>query len=147
MPVSQADRDSVREFLAQTTRAVLVTRRRDGGFQTSPMSVLSDADGNVLISTRSTNAKVKNLQRDPHAAVCLITEKFLGPWVHLEGRAEIAHLPEALPALVDFLRRRGQTGTDAEIEERVRAEDRVLITLRAERVVLAPVMRAAPAGR
>jgi PPOX class probable F420-dependent enzyme len=129
----------VREFLTGTNRCVLMTRRRDGGIQSSPMSVVADDSGNVLFSTRHTAAKVKNLKRDPYAAACLITERFLGGWLHVEGTAEIEFLPDALPALADFYRRR--TGEDTSTEafkERMEQEGRCLIRLRPTRVVQPP---------
>src|SRR5438309_2695605 len=89
MAVEDSQLDTVREFLKDTSRGVLMTRRRDGGIQSSPMALAADDDGNLLFSTRSTAAKVRNLKRDPYAAVCVITERFLGPWLHVEGNAEI----------------------------------------------------------
>jgi PPOX class probable F420-dependent enzyme len=134
-----ADAAAVREFLTQTNRCVLMTRRRDGGVQSSPMSVVADDDGNLLFSTRPSAVKVKNLQRDPYAAACLITERFLGAWLHVEGTAEIELLPEALPALADFYRRRTgeDTSTDA-FKQRMQAENRCLIRVRTQRVVQPP---------
>ncbi len=142
MPVPQADLDAVKQFLSETNRAILMTFRRDGRIQSSPMSVIADDEGNVLIATGSKAVKVKNLARDPRATVSLITEKFLGPWVQVEGTAEIQRLPEALPALADFYHRRNGTDTTtAEWRERVTAEDRVLIKVKTEGVTLAPILR------
>jgi hypothetical protein len=33
-----------------------------------------------------------NLARDPSATLCLFTERWPGPWMHVEGEAEIARL-------------------------------------------------------
>jgi PPOX class probable F420-dependent enzyme len=67
--------------------------------------VAVDADGRVLISTRETAIKAKNLARDPRAALCGISNEFFGDWVQAEGDAELIHLPEALPILEDYYRR------------------------------------------
>jgi PPOX class probable F420-dependent enzyme len=135
MPASTAELEAVKQFLSETSRAVLVTRRKDGGVQTSPMSVVADDDGNVLTATRSKNAKAYNLKRDPRAALCLFTEQFLGPWMHVEGEVEITRLPEAFPLLADYYHRRGQdTSTDA-FRERMFNEDRILIRVKTARVV------------
>jgi hypothetical protein len=69
----------VTPLAAQTARDVLVTRRKDGGLQSSPMAVVADDDGTVLTATRVRNAKAYNLARDPRAMVCLFTERWPGP--------------------------------------------------------------------
>ena len=143
--VEDSQLETVREFLKDTSRGVLMTRRRDGGIQSSPMALTADDDGNVLFSTRSTAAKIRNLQRDPYAAVCVITERFLGPWLHVEGSAEIEFLPDALPNLRDFYKRRRfseDTESDA-FKQRMEQEGRCLIRVRVTRVVIPPALRAA----
>jgi len=134
-----ADAGTVKNLLTETNRCVLMTRRRDGGFQSSPMAVVADDDGNLLFSTRQTAVKVKNLQRDPYAAACIITEKFLGAWLHVEGTAKIEFLPEAMPALADFYRRRSTEDTESDaFAQRMRDEGRCLIRVRTEKVVQQP---------
>src|SRR5919198_5323664 len=108
MVATSADLEAIKHFAAQTTRAVLVTRRKDGGLQSSPMTVVADDDGNVLTATRAKNAKTYNLARDPRAVLCLFNEQWPGPWMHVEGDAEIERLPDAMPVLADYYRRRGQ---------------------------------------
>ncbi|MGB8649879.1 MAG: PPOX class F420-dependent oxidoreductase [Mycobacteriales bacterium] len=98
------DLDTARAFLTEHHRAVLVTRRADGGVQTSPVVVAPDAAGRVLVSTRTGSAKERNLTRDPRAALCVLTDAFFGAWVHVEGEAEVVRQPEALPLLEDYYR-------------------------------------------
>jgi PPOX class probable F420-dependent enzyme len=64
-----------------------------------------DDAGRVLISTRETAIKTKNLARNPHASLCVINDGFYGEWIQAEGTAEIVHLPEAMDLLVDYYRR------------------------------------------
>ena len=45
------------------------------------------------------------LRRDPRATLCVFVEAFHGPWVHIEGTAQIVTLPEATEPLVDYYRR------------------------------------------
>jgi PPOX class probable F420-dependent enzyme len=92
-------------FIAGNPRAVLATTRSDGRPQLSPVVAAVDADGRVLISTRETAIKAKNLARDPRASLCVINDGFFGEWVQAEGNAELIHLPEALPLLEDYYRR------------------------------------------
>ena len=92
-------------FIAGNPRAVLATTRSDGRPQLSPVVAAVDADGRVLISTRETAIKAKNLARDPRASLCVINDGFFGEWVQAEGNAELIHLPEALPLLEEYYRR------------------------------------------
>src|SRR5580700_506833 len=83
-------------FLSSHPRAVLATTRSDGRPQLSPVVVAVDDDGRVLISTRETAIKARNLAKDPRAALCAISDTFFGEWIQVEGDAELIHLPEAL---------------------------------------------------
>ena len=93
------------DFVRSNPRAVLVTRRRDGRPQTSPVTVGVADDGVLVISTRETAMKVKNLERDPAAVLCVLSDGFFGPWVQIEGPVEVVRLPEAMHGLVDYYRR------------------------------------------
>jgi PPOX class probable F420-dependent enzyme len=93
------------EFVRGQHRAVLATRRSDGSPQLSPIVAAVDDDGRILISTRETAIKAKNLARDPRASLCVINDAFYGQWIQVDGTAEIIHLPDALELLVDYYRR------------------------------------------
>jgi PPOX class probable F420-dependent enzyme len=97
--------DDAREFIAANHRAVLATRRRDGGIQMSPVLAAVDDEGRVVISSNEGKAKVLNLRRDPEASVCVFTNRFFGDWLQVDGRAELLSLPDALEPLVDYYRR------------------------------------------
>jgi PPOX class probable F420-dependent enzyme len=99
------DLERAREFLRAHHRAVLATTRSDGRPQLSPVTVGVDDAGRVLISTRETAIKTKNLARDPQASLCVMNDQFYGEWIQAEGSAEIVHLPEAMELLVDYYRR------------------------------------------
>ena len=92
-------------FLSRNPRAVLATIRKDGRPQLSPVVAAVDDDGRILISTRETAVKAKNLARDPRASLCVLNDRFFGEWVQAEGDGELIHLPEALPLLEDYYRR------------------------------------------
>jgi PPOX class probable F420-dependent enzyme len=97
--------DDAREFVASNHRAVLVTRRSGGGLQTSPVLVGVDGDGKLVISTREAAYKTRNLRRDPTAVLCVVSDRFFGRWMQIEGTAQIVSLPEAMDGLVDYYRR------------------------------------------
>ena len=97
--------EDAREFMRANHRAVLATSRSDGRPQLSPVTVGVDGAGRVLISTRETAIKTKNLARDPRVSLCVMPDAFFGTWVQVEGTAEIIRLPEAMDLLVDYYRR------------------------------------------
>ena len=99
------DLDEAREFLRTNHRAVMATTRRDGTPQMSPITVSVDSDGYVVVSSRETAMKVKNLRRDPRAWICVIPDPFYGvPFVQVEGDVTIVDLPDAMEGLVDYYR-------------------------------------------
>ncbi|GII77861.1 PPOX class F420-dependent enzyme [Sphaerisporangium rufum] len=82
----------------------MYTRHADGRPQLSPVTVGVDADGYVVVSTRETAAKTRNLRADPGVALCVMSDAFFGDWVQVEGTAEIVSLPEAMEPLVEYYR-------------------------------------------
>ncbi len=98
------DLDAARDFLRQHHRGVLHTFRADGSPQISPVTATIDDEGRVVVSSRETAYKVKNLSRDPRATYCGFTDSFFGPWVQVDGQAEIVSLPEAMERLVEYYR-------------------------------------------
>jgi PPOX class probable F420-dependent enzyme len=126
--------DEARAFVADHHRAVLVTRRASGGLQTSPVTVGVDDDGMVVVSSRETAYKVRNLRRDPAATVCVFTDGFFGPWVQIDGTAEIVEPPEAMDGLIDYYRRISGEHPDWDDYRRaMREEQRVLVRIAIER--------------
>jgi PPOX class probable F420-dependent enzyme len=119
--------EEARDFVAGNHRAVLVTRRRNGGLQTSPVTVGADDEG-IVISSRQTAYKTRNIRRDPNVTLCVFTDAFFGPWIQIEGRAELVSLPEAMDGLVEYYRRiRGEHPDWDEYRRAMEADDRVLI--------------------
>jgi PPOX class probable F420-dependent enzyme len=86
-------------------QAVLATMRADGTPQMSPVLVVPDGSGRLLISTRQGAIKVRNAQRDQRVWVCVLPDGFYGRWVQIEGTADIVEQPEALDVLEDYYRR------------------------------------------
>jgi PPOX class probable F420-dependent enzyme len=98
------DVEKAREFVREHHHAVLSTRRADGSPQLSPVACAIDADGMVVISTRETAIKTKNLRRDPAVSLCVLSDGFFGPWIQIDGTAEVVALPDAMERLVDYYR-------------------------------------------
>lgn len=120
--------DEARAVVRAQHRAVLATTRSDGTPQMSPVLVTLDDEGRLVISTRETAAKVKNLRRDPRAWLCVLPDGFFGRWAQIEGAAEIVALPEALPLLEEYYRSiNGEHESWDEYREAMRRERRVLV--------------------
>ncbi len=99
------DPGEARAFLRSNHRAVLITSRRNGRPQASPVLAAVDDEGRVVMSTRETAMKTKNLERDPRASLCVLSDEFYGPWVQIDGDVEIVPRPAAIDVLVDYYRR------------------------------------------
>ena len=123
------------EFVRSNHNAVLATLRRDGRPQLSPITAGVNRDGMVVISTRETAMKVKNLERDPWCSLCALSDRFYGPFVQIEGRAEIVRLPEAMEGLVEYYRDiSGEHPDWDDYRAAMERDRRVLVRIRPERV-------------
>jgi PPOX class probable F420-dependent enzyme len=91
-------------FIREQHEAVMLTYRRDGSAQLSPVACNVDADDRVVVSTRETALKAKNLRRDPRVSLCVLTSGFYGHWIQLDGTAEVVSLPDAMEPLVEYYR-------------------------------------------
>ncbi len=98
------DIDRARAFVRRHHRAVLATRTPGGGVQQSPVLVAVDDDGRLVVSSRETAFKTRNVRRDPWVQLCVLQDSFFGDWVVVEGRAEVVSLPDAMQPLVDYYR-------------------------------------------
>jgi PPOX class probable F420-dependent enzyme len=98
------ERDELLEFLRPRHRGILVTTRRDGRPQLSPVAMGVDADGRVVVSSYPERAKTRNARRRVEGSVCVLSEDFDGDWVQVDGSLEVIDLPEALDGLVEYFR-------------------------------------------
>ncbi|MEV0431197.1 PPOX class F420-dependent oxidoreductase [Micromonospora sp. NPDC050495] len=101
---TRVDRAALIDFLRPRHRVILITTRSDGRPQSSPVSCGVDAEGRLVISTYPERAKVANIRRDPRVSACVLSDDWNGPWVQVDGTAEVLDLPEALEPLVDYFR-------------------------------------------
>jgi len=100
----RVERDDLLEFLRPRHRALIITSRSDGSPQISPVTYGVDEQGRVVISTYPERAKVRNARRTPRVSLCVLSDEWNGPWVQVDGTAEVLDLPEALEPLVDYFR-------------------------------------------
>ena len=101
---TRVDRDGLVEFLRPRHRVLLMTTRADGRPQSSPVAAGVDDAGRLVISTYPERAKVANIRRDPRVSACVLSDDWNGPWVQVDGTAEVLDLPDALEPLVEYFR-------------------------------------------
>ena len=124
------DLDQAREFVRTHHRAILTTTRDDGSPQMSPVAVAVDDDGYLIVSTRETAVKTRNLRKRPIAHLCVISDAFYGPWIQVSGEATIVSLPDAMEPLVDYYRRvSGEHPDWADYRAAMERDRRVLVRI------------------
>jgi len=98
------DREELLAFLRPRHRGVLTTVRTDGRPQMSPVTCGVDANGCIVVSTYPERAKAANVRRNPHTSICVLSDEWDGPYVQVDGRAEVLDMPDALDGLVEYYR-------------------------------------------
>ena len=121
-------------FVRPRHRLLLATARDDGRPQISPVTCGVDAQGRIVISTYPARAKTCNAEMDPHVSVLVLSDDWNGPWVQVDGNAEVLHMPEAADALVDYFRCiSGEHPDWDEYREAMRIQNKSLIRITATR--------------
>jgi PPOX class probable F420-dependent enzyme len=102
----RVEREELLDFARTRHRLTLVTTRRDGRPQMSPVTGGVDAEGRIVVSTYPDRAKARNLRRDPRASVLVHSDDWDGPYVQVDGTAEVLDMPaqEAEDGLVEYFR-------------------------------------------
>lgn len=113
------DATELREFMSGRHHMILVTHRRDGSPQLSPVTAGVDDEGRVVIATYPERAKVANLRRSAACSLLAMSDEFNGAWVQVDGTAAVLDLPDALEPLVGYFR--SISGEHADWDEYKRA--------------------------
>ena len=102
----RVDETELLDFIRGRHRMTLVTFRSDGRPQLSPVTGGVDAASRIVISTYPQRAKTVNLKRNPVAAVLVHSDTWDGPYVQVDGTAEVLDMPgqDAEDALVEYFR-------------------------------------------
>ena len=72
----RVEREELLEFVRPRHHATLVTHKRDGGLQLSPVTCGVDDAGRVVVSTYPQRAKAANLRRDPRTSLLIHSDTF-----------------------------------------------------------------------
>lgn len=92
------------DFIRPRHRMVLTTFRAGESLQSSPVTGGLDAQGRIVVATYPQRAKSANIRRRPRASVVVLSDEFDGPYVQVDGHAEVVDLPEAVEGLVEYFR-------------------------------------------
>jgi PPOX class probable F420-dependent enzyme len=129
----RVDRETLLGFLRPRHRGVLTTYRRSGRPQLSPVTCGVDPDGRLVVSTYPERAKVHNLRRDPRTSTCVLSQEWDGPYVQVDGTAEVVDLPEAVEPLVEYFRAvSGEHPDWEEYREAMRRQGKCLVRITIE---------------
>ncbi|MDA2814022.1 PPOX class F420-dependent oxidoreductase [Nocardiopsis sp. RSe5-2] len=101
---TRVDLAGLLEFIRPRNRALLITHRSDGTPQASPVACGVDASGRIAVSTYPDRAKAANVRRTPRASAVVLSDDWDGPWVQVDGSAEVLDVPEAVEPLVEYFR-------------------------------------------
>ena len=131
-PTSE-DLSRLSEFLAPTKIAVVATIGRDDLPQLTPNWYVYQ-DSRIAISTTKQRVKYRNLVRDSRLSVCVMTEPLAQEYVSVRGRAEIIDDDSIWPITEAIVRRYVSAERVQVRMNQLRAEDRIIISLKPERV-------------
>ncbi|MEV1047728.1 PPOX class F420-dependent oxidoreductase [Streptomyces sp. NPDC049916] len=98
------DRDELLAFVRPRHRALLLTTRTDGRPQGSPLTCGVDDAGRIVMSTYPERAKTRNARRDERVSVLVLSDEWDGPWVQVDGSAEVIDAPDSVEPLVEYFR-------------------------------------------
>jgi PPOX class probable F420-dependent enzyme len=58
----------------------------------------------AVVATYPQRAKSVNARRNPAVSACILSDDFGGPYLQLDGQAEVVDMPDALDGLVEYFR-------------------------------------------
>ncbi|GAA4699196.1 PPOX class F420-dependent oxidoreductase [Nocardioides nanhaiensis] len=100
----RVDLEQLLEFVRPRHHLVLVTSRRDGSPQVSPVTGGVDEQGRIVIATYPERAKTNNARRHPDVSVLVLSDEFDDAWVQVDGTCEVIDPPDSVEPLVDYFR-------------------------------------------
>ncbi len=96
----------------------------------SPVTGGVNTDGMLVVSTYPERDKTRNLRRDHHVSVCVLSDDFGGAWVQVDGIATVTDMPEAEDGLVEYFRCiSGEHPGWEEYRQAMRTQGKSLITI------------------
>ncbi|GAA2682538.1 TIGR03618 family F420-dependent PPOX class oxidoreductase [Streptomyces aculeolatus] len=101
---TRVDLAGLLDFVRPRHRALLLTRRADGSPQASPLTCGVDDAGRIVVSTYPERAKTRNARRDPRVGIVVLSDEWNGPWVQVDGAADVIDATEDVEPFVEYFR-------------------------------------------
>jgi PPOX class probable F420-dependent enzyme len=101
---TDVDRDELLDFVRPRHRMVLITRRRDGSPQVSPVTGGVDDSGRIVIATYPQRAKTRNARRRPEVSVLVLSDEWDDPWVQVDGTVQVVEAADDTEPFVEYFR-------------------------------------------
>lgn len=127
------DRSTMLDFVSPRHHLTLITHKRDGGVQVSPVTSGLDSEGRIVIATYPERAKVYNIRRNPSVTALIHSDEWNDAYVQIDGTAEIIDLPDSVEPLVEYFRSvAGEHSDWDEYREAMRKQGKSLIRITIE---------------
>ncbi|NIO08957.1 MAG: TIGR03618 family F420-dependent PPOX class oxidoreductase [Deltaproteobacteria bacterium] len=125
-----------KEMMKGKHQGVLVARRKDGSLQMTLVSPAMTASGDLIITSRETTYKVKNIKRNPQISLVVYGERFNGSqYIQVDGKAEIIPQPQAMDTVLEWHRQvRGEADNWDDLRKKYLAERRIVMRIQIDRV-------------
>ena len=101
---TRVERDELLDFVRPRRRMILITRRRDGSPQASPVTGGVDDSGRLVISSYPQRAKTRNARSRPEVSVVVVSDEWDDPWVQVDGTAEVVDACDDVEPFVEYFR-------------------------------------------
>ncbi len=101
---TRVERDEMLDFVRPRHRMVLITERRDGSPQASPVTGGVDDSGRIVISSYPQRAKTRNARSRPTVSVVVVSDEWDDPWVQVDGTAEVIDAVDDVEPFVEYFR-------------------------------------------
>lgn len=130
------DVTEAKEFLRGKQHGVLVARKKDGSIQMTLVSPAVCTNGELIITSRESTYKVKNIKRNPQISLLVFGEEFHGSkYIQVDGKAEIIPQPQAMDIILDWHRQiRGEPKNWDDVRKKTLAEGRIAMRINIEKV-------------
>ncbi|WP_067606181.1 PPOX class F420-dependent oxidoreductase [Nocardiopsis listeri] len=131
---TKVDREELLGFVRPRHQALLITRKADGSPQASPVTCGVDVEGRIVVSTYPERAKARNARKDSRVSLVVLSDDFEGPWVQVDGTAEVFDGEAAVEPLVEYFRViAGEHPDWDEYRQAMRQQGKALVRVTVER--------------
>lgn len=124
----RVDLEGLLDFVRPRHQVLLITTRKDGSPQASPVTGGVDDSGRLVISSYPERAKVANARRHAQVSVVVLSDDWNGPWVQVDGECEVIAASDDTEPFVEYFRNiSGEHSDWDEYRQAMVDQDKVLL--------------------